>query len=96
MKKLIVWSLLAFSLYIAVFGGEYSVLAVSRVKKEQGQLMQQLDDLKEENDSLKIYVQKLESDFVTIEKLARERYGMIRDGEILYRVTEPRDSIENF
>ena len=93
MKKLIVWSLLAFSLYIAVFGGEYSVLEVSRVKKQQAQLTQQLDDLKEENDSLKIYVQKLESDSVTIEKLARERYGMIRDGEILYRVTAPRDSI---
>jgi cell division protein FtsB len=27
-----------------------------------------------------------------LERLARERYGMIKEGELLYRFTEPRDS----
>jgi cell division protein FtsB len=34
----------------------------------------------------------LETDSATIERLARERYGMIRGGEILYRIAEPADA----
>jgi cell division protein FtsB len=34
----------------------------------------------------------LESDSATIERVARERYGMIRRGEVLYRIAEPEDS----
>ncbi|HIF37785.1 MAG TPA: septum formation initiator family protein [Gemmatimonadetes bacterium] len=95
MKKLIVWSLLAFSIYIVIFGGEYSVFEVRRVREEQNQLMQQLSDLQAENDSLKGWVQTLEFDSATIEKIARESFGFIRDGETLYRVTQPKDTVDN-
>jgi len=95
MKKLIVWSLLAFSIYIVIFGGEYSVFEVRRVREEQNQLMQQLSDLQAENDSLKGWVQTLEFDSATIEKIARELFGFIRDGETLYRVTQPKDTVDN-
>jgi len=96
MKKLLVWALLMFACYIAMFGGEYSVLDVRRVRQEQQRLQQQLIELESENDSLKNWVQKLEFDSATIERLARERYGMVRPGELLYIVAEPKDSLEDF
>ncbi len=95
MKKLIVWSLLAFSIYIVIFGGEYSVFEVRRVREEQNQLMQQLSDLQAENDSLKGLVQRLDFDSDSIEKISRESFGFIRDGETLYRVTQPKDTVDN-
>ncbi|SVB18156.1 uncharacterized protein METZ01_LOCUS171010 [marine metagenome] len=79
-----------------MFGGEYSVLDVRRVRQEQQRLQQQLIELESENDSLKNWVQKLEFDSATIERLARERYGMVRPGELLYIVAEPKDSLEDF
>ena len=96
MKKLLVWALLLFAGYIAMFGGEYSVLEVRRVRQEQQRLQQQLIELESENDSLENWVQKLEFDSATIERLARERYGMVRPGELLYIVAEPKDSLEDF
>ena len=39
-------------------------------------------------DSLRGRVEALENDPQTIETLARERFGMIRDGEVLYRFAE--------
>ena len=96
MKNLLVWALLLFAGYIAMFGGEYSVLDVRRVRQEQQRLQQQLIELESENDSLKNWVQKLEFDSATIERLARERYGMVRPGELLYIVAEPKDSLEDF
>ena len=45
MKNLLVWALLLFAGYIAMFGGEYSVLDVRRVRQEQQRLQQQLIEL---------------------------------------------------
>jgi cell division protein FtsB len=37
-------------------------------------------------DSLRRVVNALENDPATQERVAREQFGMIRDGEILYRI----------
>ncbi len=42
--------------------------------------------LEAEIDSLTAWAAALESDSATQERVARERFGMIRNGEILYRV----------
>ena len=39
-----------------------------------------------ENDSLKQVISGLENDLEYVEKVAREEYGMIRKGEVLYRL----------
>jgi cell division protein FtsB len=40
-------------------------------------------------DSLEARADSLQSDSATIERIARERYGMIRPGERLYRFVQP-------
>ena len=89
---IIAFALIGVSGYFAVFGGEYSVFENRRVRAERVVLEQRLVELERANDSLRNWAEALETDSATIERLARERYGMIRTGEVLYRVTLPVDS----
>ena len=93
MKRLILPALIALSVYFALFGGEYSVFDVRRVRSENLELERRLTELERENDSLQTWAEALETDSATIERFVRERYGMIRSGEVLYRITPPSDSI---
>ena len=93
-RRLIFPALIGISVYFAVFGGDYSISEVRRVRAEHNGLEGRLAELERINDSLRARAEALESDSATIERLARERYGMIREGEILYRITEPPDSSE--
>lgn len=83
--------LLGGAAYFAFFGGEYSMLEVSRLKAEREQETQRLDQALAEVARLKARVDSLENDSATIERIARERWGMIRPGERLYRF-DRRDS----
>lgn len=75
--------------YYAVFGGEHSVLDVRRARAQRAAELAELARLEAENDSLRALVDSLESDPATLERLARERFGLIRDGEVLYRFVTP-------
>ena len=94
MKRLVLSALIALSVYFALFGGEYSVFEVRRVRAERVELEERLVALEGTNDCLRAWAEALQSDSATIERLARERYGMIRAGEVLYRFTEPADSVQ--
>ena len=93
MKRLILPALIGLSVYFALFGGEYSVFEVGRVRAERVDLERRLVELEQANECLRAWALALESDSATIERLARERYGMIREGEVLYRFTGPADSL---
>ena len=93
MKRLIVPALIGLSVYFALFGGEYSVFEVRRVRAERVELESRLAELERANDSLRAWAEALETDSASIERLAREHYGMIRNGEVLYRFAPPADSL---
>jgi len=91
-KRLVLPVLIGLSVYFALFGGEYSVFEVGRVRAERVELEKRLVELEQANDCLRAWADALETDSATIERLARERYGMIRPGEVLYRIIGPSDS----
>ncbi len=95
MKRLILPALIGLSVYFALFGGEYSVFEVRHVRAERAELEEKLVALERTNHCLRAWAEALQSDSATIERLARERYGMIRAGEILYRITDPADSVQD-
>ena len=76
------------ALYYALFGGEYSVFELRRLSGRVAQEQARLDSLRIEVDSLEARADSLENDSATIERIARERYGMIKPGERLYRFVE--------
>jgi cell division protein FtsB len=60
-------------------------LELRRVKAELELERQRLADAQEEVERLLARVDSLENDSATIERIAREKWGMIRPGEKLYR-----------
>ena len=79
---------LGIALYYAVWGGEYSVFDLRTLSVRQQAAEVELAELQQEVDSLGALQDRLENDPATIEAVARERFGMIRDGELLYRFVE--------
>lgn len=92
LRKFIMPTLLGLALYFAIFGGEFSLFELRRARAQRAAAELELDSLRLEIDSLRTWRDALEGDSATIERIARERYGMIRDGEVLYRYTEPEES----
>ena len=88
-RRFILPALIGLATYFAVFGGEYSLFEVRRARAERAVEASRLAELRRVNDSLRAWGDSLEADSATIERLARERYGMIREGEVLYRIAQP-------
>lgn len=74
--------------YYALLGGEYSVFDLLRLRQAQQEEMVRLTEARALADSLSVVAERLESDRAMIEMVARERFGMIREGEVLYRFVE--------
>lgn len=87
-------ALLGLAVYYALFGGEYSVFEVRDARQATEVEAAELQRLQEEIDSLRAWVDSLEHDSATLERIARERFGMVRGEELLYRFVEPPDSLE--
>jgi len=79
--------------YFVIFGGEYSLVELRRVKDELELERQRLVDVQSEVERLRARVDSLENDSATIERIAREKWGMIRPGEKLYRF-EDADTVK--
>jgi cell division protein FtsB len=94
-RRLIFPLLLGLAAYYALFGGEYSVFEVRRARVERAQAEAQLAELRQEIEALRARADSLETDPAALERIAREKFGMIREGEILYRlVPEPEPDPE--
>jgi cell division protein FtsB len=84
--------LLALILLWIVYEGllsQHSVVNLYKFRQERDRLAQELAAAEAKRDSLKTQVGLLESDKFTIEKLAREKMGLAKEGEIIYRYEEP-------
>ncbi len=82
---LVVVALAAF----AVEGGEYGTYDLVRLKAQVREQQAAIVRLRLAVDSLSLVARALETDPAAQERAARELYGMIRPGEILYQVVPP-------
>ena len=88
MNRLARWlvpGLLLVAVYYAVFGGEYSAFELRARRADLGREQARLAELNAQIDSLGAWADSLRNDDYTLERVAREHFGMIRDGETLYR-----------
>jgi cell division protein FtsB len=90
-RKILIPGLLLVAIYYALFGGEYGYFDSRRFRAETEEARRGLEELQRITDSLRIRADSLEFDPRALETLARERFGMIREGEILYRFADPVD-----
>ena len=71
--------------YFALFGGEYSWWDLRRLERERQAQEKAVRAARQEVKGLRARADSLERDSLTLERLAREQYGLIRSGERLYR-----------
>jgi cell division protein FtsB len=82
---------LVFALYFAIQGGEYGTLDLLKLRREVAAEQGKVALLKHALDSLGREAMAIEHDPRVQEHVAREQFGMIRRGELLYKLV-PADS----
>jgi cell division protein FtsB len=89
MKRYVWWAVIAVALYFAVQGGEYSTKDLYVLNRRTATLTREVDSVQRQVDSLGRFLKLVKSDSATMERIAREEFGMVRgDKEILYRFGE--------
>ncbi len=73
-------------LALAVWGGEYGTADWITIRRQLFDERAKVAALRIELDSLAKLASDLETNPAVQERVAREQFGMIRDGEVLYRV----------
>lgn len=57
------------------------------LQEKNRQYLREIYELKRQNAELTEEKRKLEDDPVYLEKVAREKMGIVKDGEVIYRIT---------
>ena len=84
MEKKLIFKKIIIAICIVFFAFSYirQSITMNRIEKEIDNKQLQLDEVKQKNDRLEDEVEKINSDSSDyLEKLARERLGMIKPGE---------------
>ena len=84
-RRLLAGGTLLVAGYYAIWGGEYSAWDLVKLRREHAATGVRLAETRAEVDSLRSRATRLERQDSAVERIARERFGMIRDGETLYR-----------
>jgi cell division protein FtsB len=66
----------------------YSLWTRYSLNQRKGELIQKTEQLKAETAELRKKVQELKTDPALLERIAREEYGMKKEGETVYKVNE--------
>jgi cell division protein FtsB len=69
-----------------LFGGEFGTFDWLELRQQEREEREAIERLTAEVDSLRRFARRLETDRKLVEQIARENFGMIRQGEFLYRI----------
>tara|TARA_B100001559_G_scaffold134641_1_gene113172 strand:+ start:2266 stop:2598 length:333 start_codon:yes stop_codon:yes gene_type:complete len=80
--------LIFFSLTIVFIFGDHGVLKLYKIKNERKVIQKKIATLREEKEKLKNEKSRIENDLGYIEKIAREKYKMVKPGEKIFKVID--------
>ncbi len=84
--RVIKWGAIVGGVAFGLWGGEYSTWDWWTLKRQVASEQRAVVQLEREIDSLTPIAEGLEKDPAIQEQVAREKFGMVRAGEILYQV----------
>jgi cell division protein FtsB len=93
-RKIAAGAVVAAALYFLALGGEYTFVDLWRIDRMHDREVAELEAVRAEVQTLQQRADSLETDSATLERIARENYGMIREGERLYRFVEDSVNVE--
>lgn len=74
----------------ALLAGDQGALTFYRTWRQIGDLQQEIGRSRRTIDSLTAEIDRLKNDTAHIERIARERYGMARENEKMYKFIEEK------
>ncbi len=86
---------LLFALYFAFQGGEYGTLDLRQLRQDAVEESTNVVRLQHLVDSLERIATAIEKDPRMQERVARERFGMLKPGEFLYRLVPTEQSVNS-
>ncbi|HUI11798.1 MAG TPA: septum formation initiator family protein [Bacteroidota bacterium] len=86
-RRLMLALVIAVPLAGVVIFGNHGILQRIRLERRKTELQEQIRSEESERKALEEESKKLDTDRAEIEKVAREKHHMARDGEQVYRVT---------
>jgi cell division protein FtsB len=84
---------LVFALYFALQGGEYGTLDLLQLRREEAEESSNVERLHRMVDSLSRVAWAIEHNPRMQERIAREKFGMLKKGEFLYRLVPSEKSM---
>ena len=78
--------LICFSLIIVFIFGDHGLLKLYKIKSERQMVQKKIAALREEREKLKTEKIKIKNDLSYIEKIAREKYKMVKPGEKIFKI----------
>ena len=89
--------LLCITLLIILIFGDHGLLQLYKLKRDRSKIQTQIAQLRKERERVMVEKNRLENDIQYLEKLARERYRMVKPGEKVYKVIPEKkdDHIKN-
>jgi cell division protein FtsB len=84
---------LIFALYFALQGGEYGTLDLLQLRREEAEESSNVERLHQMVDSLSRVAWAIEHSPRMQERVAREKFGMLKKGEFLYRLVPSEKSV---
>jgi cell division protein FtsB len=84
---------LVFGLYFALQGGEYGTLDLLQLRREEAEERANVEQLHRMVDSLSRVATAIEHNPRMQERVAREKFGMLKKGEFLYRLVPSEKAV---
>ena len=88
--RAVVYTGFAAAVAFAIQGGEYGTTDLLRQRRQLAAERVAVESLTAAVEELKAFQRLIESDAATQERIAREEFGMVKEGEILYRFVDPK------
>ena len=76
----------SFILLLYILVDNKGIIARIRLESQQQEMTEKVKAAEEETKQLQSNLKALQGDKKTVEKIARERHGMVRQGETVYKV----------
>ena len=80
--------LVCMSLIIVFIFGDHGLIKLYKIKSQRKKVQNHITQLREEREKRKEEKNKIENDLDYIEKIAREKYKMVKPGEKIFKVLE--------
>ncbi len=80
--------------FVVFIAGDVGLWKLWKAQRELKSLRARIEELEKRNALLREEIKRLESDPFAIEKVAREKYGYLREGDRVYRLVNPSEMSE--